>query len=160
MFIHLSKFFEIITLKSFDGVKKYVYRDLKSDNILLINGAAFLCDFGSVKYLEHELTGSIVISIAWAAPEMLIPYKIINKGKPIFNYNSSADIYSFGLLLYSLITGDTLSSQGQLTEIVGTNPQKPRDNKITRYYEKKGGINQNEIDELKRQTLHLFSRKI
>lgn len=77
-----------------------VHRDVKPGNILLTDGgAAKLADFGiakSTEGLDHTLTGTIVGTPAYLAPECLA-------GEPA---TPRSDLYSLGVLLYEALTGD------------------------------------------------------
>mmetsp|Transcript_36767 Transcript_36767/g.147079 ORF Transcript_36767/g.147079 Transcript_36767/m.147079 type:complete len:522 (-) Transcript_36767:2177-3742(-) len=79
----------------------YIYRDLKPENVL-IDGRGFvrLTDFGLSKRLMPNVrlsrTNTICGTFSYLAPEML-------QGR----YNSSVDVWTFGILVYQLITGET-----------------------------------------------------
>jgi serine/threonine protein kinase len=76
----------------------YVFhRDLKSLNILLDeNNHVRITDFGSSKQVEETMTHASNMSGTplWTAPEIL-------EGSP---FRKPADIYSFGVILWELIT--------------------------------------------------------
>jgi serine/threonine protein kinase len=79
-----------------------VYRDLKIDNLGLdANGQIMLYDFGLAKELKgphengkYKLSGNTG-SWAYMAPEVAKGYK----------YNLSVDVYSYGILLWELLSG-------------------------------------------------------
>jgi serine/threonine protein kinase len=57
-----------------------------------------ICDFGVSKLIaEQEAAQTYVGTLAFMAPE-------IRKGKGLKSYTTAVDIYSFGILLYELIT--------------------------------------------------------
>jgi serine/threonine protein kinase len=76
-----------------------IHRDVKPSNILLDEyDNAYLADFGIAKDLHDgglTLTQSIVGSPAYLAPEQA-------QGRTL---SPSTDLYSFGLVLYEIITG-------------------------------------------------------
>eukprot|EP00188_Purpureofilum_apyrenoidigerum_P000858 Plantae.Rhodophyta-Purpureofilum_apyrenoidigerum.ctg1430.p1 GENE.Plantae.Rhodophyta-Purpureofilum_apyrenoidigerum.ctg1430~~Plantae.Rhodophyta-Purpureofilum_apyrenoidigerum.ctg1430.p1 ORF type:complete len:501 (+),score=75.30 Plantae.Rhodophyta-Purpureofilum_apyrenoidigerum.ctg1430:91-1503(+) len=79
----------------------YIYRDLKPENILIDkHGFVKVADFGLCKRMirgvSHERTKTICGTFSYLAPEMLSG-----------GYNASVDIWTFGVLLYELITGQT-----------------------------------------------------
>ena len=93
-----------------------IHRDIKPDNIMITDRGAVIMDLGVIKDLRssYTITGNIFLgTIKYAAPEYLA-------GK---NYNKSIDVYSFGVLLYEIITGksfidDKLYWTEQIEEII------------------------------------------
>lgn len=77
-----------------------VHRDVKPGNILLTeDGRAKLADFGiakSTEALDHTVTGMIVGTPAYLAPERLT-------GEPA---TARSDLYSLGVVLYEALTGE------------------------------------------------------
>ncbi|KAL4439258.1 hypothetical protein ABPG77_004160 [Micractinium sp. CCAP 211/92] len=77
-----------------------VHMDVKSSNVLLTaSGGAKLGDVGLSRLLEktHLSKVSCIGTFAWAAPEVLLGGT--DCGRP-------ADIYSFGVVLWELLTGE------------------------------------------------------
>ncbi len=77
-----------------------IHRDLKSANVLVLpDGRVKLLDFGTARVSDpiEDITrdGEFIGTFAYASPEQLI-----NKG-----IDHRADLYSFGVLLYRLVTG-------------------------------------------------------
>jgi serine/threonine protein kinase len=75
-----------------------IHRDLKSLNILLDEKGehAKVCDVGLARFKseQHALTGAVG-TFSWMPPEMM-------KGLP---YTEKADVYSFALVMYEMISG-------------------------------------------------------
>eukprot|EP01117_Protostelium_nocturnum_P007334 TRINITY_DN2624_c0_g1_i1.p1 TRINITY_DN2624_c0_g1~~TRINITY_DN2624_c0_g1_i1.p1 ORF type:complete len:1555 (-),score=571.21 TRINITY_DN2624_c0_g1_i1:63-4487(-) len=75
-----------------------IHRDLKTGNILVDKDLNLkICDFGVAKFMqkENKVTRNYFSTVAWSSPELLE-----NGG-----YTEKADIYSFGLVLWSILTG-------------------------------------------------------
>jgi serine/threonine-protein kinase len=76
-----------------------VHRDIKPENVMIRqDGCLKLMDFGIAQILDHQkltMTGQLLGSPAYMAPELI-------SGKPI---DSRTDLFSVGILLYQLSTG-------------------------------------------------------
>ncbi|KAG9389553.1 Protein tyrosine kinase [Carpediemonas membranifera] len=75
------------------------HRDLKSLNVLMVNGRAKIADFGLSKVTGfgngHQTTdGRLHCSPPWTAPEVFL----------LEPFTEMADVYSFGILLWELAT--------------------------------------------------------
>ena len=72
-----------------------VHRDLKPSNIMVEEDHALIMDFGLSASRDEMPTGTVVGTIEYMAPEQ-------SKGESV---DGRADIYSFGLILYEMLTG-------------------------------------------------------
>ena len=74
------------------------HRDLKSGNVLLGDRmTAKPCDFGTARSLDHTTTQSTVTgTYRWMAPEIV--------DNPDARINKKCDSYSYGMVLYELVT--------------------------------------------------------
>ena len=114
-----AKFYlvEILLAISYIHEIGYIYRDLKLENILLDNqGHIKLIDFGLSKKLvdgwnsEDGETEKIWgrTDTFWGTPEYLAP-EVINRN----SYGKSVDFWSFGVVMYALISGKYPFSSGK-----------------------------------------------
>ena len=102
-------------------VKSIMHRDLKPHNILMFeNNIIKIADFGFARnFTEDQLFNTLCGSPLYMAPEIVIPLsnKMCNKNSPKLprqnknqqnkphNYNTKADLWSIGVILFEIITG-------------------------------------------------------
>ncbi len=126
----LRLFLDVLRAVQYAHTNLIVHRDLKPSNILVTqDGQVRLLDFGIAKLLtegeaaETELTriGGRALTPDYASPEQIT-------GEPI---TTASDVYSLGVVLYELLTGDRpyrlkRDTRGSLEEaIVATDPARP-----------------------------------
>jgi serine/threonine-protein kinase len=102
-----------------------VHRDLKPENVLLSGTHAMLADFGVAKALS-EATGATRLTTAGlvlGTPAYMAPEQI--SGDSVVDFR--ADLYSFGLIAYELLTGrspfDVHTPQALLVAHLATPPR-------------------------------------
>ncbi len=98
----LRLFLQVLDAVSFAHRKLVLHKDIKFNNILVNDGGQVrLLDFGTASLLDDDTDSSeavtriFALTPAFASPEQL-------RGEPL---STASDIYSLGVLLYSLLTG-------------------------------------------------------
>ena len=123
-------FLEILQAVAQAHASLIVHRDLKPSNVLVRNdGLAKLLDFGIAKLLEDDHTSETQLTVQGVramTPECAAPEQL--RGGPI---TTATDIYSLGVLLYVLLTGQHPAGPGPhapadlVKAIVDTEPVLP-----------------------------------
>jgi len=93
-----------------------IHRDLKPENVLLMeDGTAKLVDFGLARSISSRLTaeGTIVGTLDYMAPELAL-------GK---DFDGRVDLYSLGVMLYELTTGQLPFTADDPVSIITQRPQ-------------------------------------
>ena len=92
----------IIALGIADGMeyvhsKNYIHRDLKSLNILLDEDEyPYVCDFGISRIIANTTMTGTLGTPQWMAPEVISSQR----------YDSKADVYSYGVILWELLMNE------------------------------------------------------
>ncbi|KAI3430353.1 hypothetical protein D9Q98_004948 [Chlorella vulgaris] len=89
--------------------RRILHLDIKSANVLLTRDGhtAKLGDVGMAQIMAGDSVSGSVGTLGWSAPELLL-------GEPC---DTKADVYSFGVLLWEIVTGE-VPSRGQLRDPV------------------------------------------
>jgi len=88
-----------------------VHRDLKPENVLIADdGTAKLMDFGIARSVASRMTseGEIVGTVFYLAPEIALGQ----------DFDGRADLYSLGVMLYELTTGELPFAQGDPLTVI------------------------------------------
>jgi|GEM_PF-754746 len=104
---------QICSALAFAHQNGVVHRDIKPDNILLDEvGNAYLSDFGIAKDLGSSLTGTGQ-GVMDGTPDYMSPEPF--RGEPV---TPASDLYSVGIVLYELLTGERPFGHLPMAEIV------------------------------------------
>lgn len=100
--------------------QKVVHRDIKPDNILLdMEKNAYLSDFGIAKLIgENTNNRSFTGTLAYIAPEQIV-------SRPP---TPQADIYSFGIMMFEILTGQHPFPESTVTELLLAHANDPLPN--------------------------------
>eukprot|EP00301_Raphidiophrys_heterophryoidea_P020575 c5226_g1_i1.p1 GENE.c5226_g1_i1~~c5226_g1_i1.p1 ORF type:complete len:545 (-),score=151.69 c5226_g1_i1:323-1957(-) len=74
-----------------------IHRDLKPANVLLSGGIVKICDLGTAKFFSDFRNTARLGTPAFMAPELYV-------GDSETDYTAAVDVYSFGIILWMLIT--------------------------------------------------------
>jgi serine/threonine protein kinase len=92
-----------------------VHRDIKPGNVMILsNGQLKICDFGIARFTDATMTGSVIGTPGYMAPEQFTGQEI----------DGRCDLYSFGIVLYELLTGQLPFRCHTLPEFVYAHLQK------------------------------------
>ncbi|KAI9008028.1 kinase-like domain-containing protein [Gaertneriomyces semiglobifer] len=86
---------QVLLALEFMHSHNYIHRDIKPENVLLKNGQVKLADFGIARLIEGMPAKTYAGTPCFMAPE-------VSRG----SYDSKADMFSFGTMLYQCISGE------------------------------------------------------
>ena len=94
-----------------------VHRDLKPDNIMFdADGVPKLSDLGIAKFADDSSTATSVTStgIVMGTPAYMAPEQMVDSHQ----VDARADIYSLGMVLYEMLTGERPHGNSSMLELV------------------------------------------
>ncbi|MEI6537649.1 MAG: serine/threonine-protein kinase, partial [Verrucomicrobiaceae bacterium] len=98
-----------------------IHRDIKPSNILITrDGTAKVADFGLAKQFDNGLQGLTKSSVTIGTPDFLAP-EAWDPGTPL---DGRADLYSLGVVLYRMLTGEVPRGLWKFpSAVAGTDPR-------------------------------------
>jgi len=92
--------------------RRVLHRDIKSENVFVRKGnqrrllQVVLGDFGEARELEKSLFRTRRMSVNYGTPEFCAPEAISDRKSGKINYDTKADMWAYGMLLFELLTND------------------------------------------------------
>ncbi len=115
----LEIFIDIAKALEYLHDQNLVYGDLSPDNIMLKDGSVKLIDFGLTLPKNLDIIRGLMGTPSYMSPEMI-------RYREMTQLN---DIYSFGVIMYEVVTGVKLFSgqmkEKRMTLVLNSNPLKP-----------------------------------
>ena len=106
--------FQIATIMSDFHEQEYIYRDIKASNFLVSEqGQVTMIDLGKAKRIGRERTYTVCGTTHAMPPEVLLE-------KNTQGYSYEFDYYSFGILVYELLTGKSPFGYGNSNKNIKT----------------------------------------
>jgi serine/threonine protein kinase/Tfp pilus assembly protein PilF len=104
-----------------------VHRDLKPQNILIgRDGTTYITDFGIARSVESDATSLTATDVIIGTPQYMSPEQV--KGDKV---DQRSDLYSLGLIVYEMLTGDVAFKGGTTFEVMmkrlQRRPREPRE---------------------------------
>lgn len=103
-------FKQIVNAVHFMHTKNIAHRDLKAENIIFTSRNSTelkLVDFGFAKQNSNSGMTTPCFTLDYAAPEVLVNNCVINGGLGGEPYTEASDLWSLGVILYTMLCGQT-----------------------------------------------------
>jgi serine/threonine protein kinase/tetratricopeptide (TPR) repeat protein len=113
---------EVASALAYAHEQGVVHRDVKPENILLINGEAVVTDFGIARALaESGSAGATQLGIAVGTPDYMSPEQASASAR----IDGRSDVYALGCVLYEMLAGHPPFTGGSTQEVLSRHALDP-----------------------------------
>jgi serine/threonine protein kinase len=88
--------FQLLSALDHMHQNKVIHRDLKINNIVILNQRPMIIDFGISSYNNSNTNNDMIVTIGWRSPELLMLKDI--------EHDIRVDVWSLGVIMFNILT--------------------------------------------------------